>query len=71
MDEAERRALDFFFTEEAGRIFAERGYFPSSVAGVENELLGGLWWLGWDFIHAQDVTTLMRTCCRVFEGARA
>jgi ABC-type Fe3+ transport system substrate-binding protein len=70
MNEDERKALQCFFTEEACIVLAKQGYFPSSVPGVENEMLGKLWWLGWDFIYEHDVLTLMQSCCQLFEDAR-
>lgn len=70
MSEKERKALNFFFTKEAGTIFAKQGYFPSSVVGVENELLGKLWWIGWDFIYEKDMTTLMQSCNKIFKESR-
>jgi ABC-type Fe3+ transport system substrate-binding protein len=70
MNEQERLALEFFFTQEAGTVFAKQGYFPSSVVGVEHERLGELWWLGWDYIYDHDMLALMHSCYRVFEAAR-
>lgn len=70
MDEEERKALAFFFTQDSGNTFAKQGFFPSSVPGVENELLGDLLWLGWDFIYRNDMIALMQSCARTFEEAR-
>lgn len=67
MNEAEYKALQFFFTKEAGTTFAKQGFFPSSVEGVENELLGDLWWVGWDYILENDIISLMQQSGRIFE----
>lgn len=70
MNKEERKALNFFFTKEAGTVFSRQGYFPSSVVGVENELPEKLWWIGWDYIYNNDITSLMQSCCQIFEETR-
>jgi ABC-type Fe3+ transport system substrate-binding protein len=67
MNNEEKKALEFFFTEKTGTTFAKQGFFPSSMEGVDNELLGDLFWLGWDFVYANDMIALMQSCCQIFE----
>ena len=70
MNDQERKALNFFFTKESGDVFAKQGYFPSSLPDVENELLGDLLWIGWDYIYNNDMTALMQSCYQLFEETR-
>lgn len=53
--------LEFFMSQEVGRIFSANGKFPSTNKGVDNGLLDDqkFKWLGWDFIHNTDIGNLL------------
>ena len=70
MNAEERKALDFFYSQDAGTVFARQGFFPSSIAGVENDLPDKLLWLGWKYVLENDMPGLMRHCWRIFEENR-
>jgi ABC-type Fe3+ transport system substrate-binding protein len=48
--------VDYLVSEELARIFVA-AHFPSPHSAIQNPLpvSGGLKWLGWDYIHANDL----------------
>ncbi len=63
---------EFMAGEEVGTILAQKGLFPSLNAQVKNVLpdyfSGGVpWkWLGWDYIYANDIASLIKRLESVF-----
>lgn len=55
------RLAEFFATREVGEILAHRGLFPSCHPEVSNHVPENapLMWLGWDFIHENDLGELI------------
>jgi len=53
--------VDFFMSPEVGRIFSANGKFPSTNKDVDNGLSKDqkFKWVGWDFIHATDIGSLL------------
>lgn len=54
--------IDFFMSSEIGKIFSANGKFPSTIKGVDNGLRPDqkFKWVGWDFIHNNDIGALLR-----------
>lgn len=54
--------IDFFMSPEIGKIFSANGKFPSTIKGVDNGLKPDqkFKWVGWDFIHNNDIGALLR-----------
>jgi len=52
---------DFFASREVGEILSHRGLFPSCHPEVENKVPveAPFMWLGWDFIHDNDLGDLI------------
>ncbi len=65
--------VEFFESEAVGKIFMERGFFPSVNPQVDNTISADqkMQWLGWDFIYDHDLSALIRECTEAFEGAQA
>jgi ABC-type Fe3+ transport system substrate-binding protein len=63
--------VDFFASEETGRILSGQGLFPSTHPEVSNNLKAGspFMWLGWDYIAARDLSQLIRHCEHLFHGS--
>lgn len=54
--------IDYFMSEEVGRVFSANGKFPSTNKNVENGLSEDMKfkWVGWDFIRNTDIGALLR-----------
>ena len=63
--------LDFFLSENIGTIFSANGKFPSTNPNVENGLEPdqNFKWIGWDFIHNNDIGSLLKNCEKEFIDA--
>lgn len=63
--------IDFFMSEEIGTLFSANGKFPSTNPKVDNGLTEdqNFKWVGWDFIHSNDVGALVRKCENDFNEA--
>lgn len=61
--------VDFFMNKEIGEIFSSNGKFPSTNPNVNNQLedYQNFKWVGWDFIHSNDVGQLVRDCENYFD----
>lgn len=60
--------VDYFLSKEVGQIMSANGKFPSTNPEVNNHLSQGqkFLWVGWDFIHQEDIGGLIRHCEDVF-----
>lgn len=65
--------VDFFAGKAAGEILSHKGLFPSLHPDVDNKMDPGLpfLWPGWEYLEGQDVSTLIKHCMAVFNGALA
>ena len=63
--------IDFFMSEKIGTLFSASGKFPSTNPNVDNHLDENqtFKWIGWDFIHNNDVGGLVRQCEKEFNDA--
>lgn len=61
--------LDYFMSKEVGQIFSGGGKFPSTNPNVENGLSAdqGFVWVGWDFIHNNDIGAILNHCEGIFK----
>ncbi|MFC4804670.1 ABC transporter substrate-binding protein [Filifactor villosus] len=61
--------LDYFLSKEVGEIFSANGKFPSTNCHVDNKLTGdqGFCWVGWDYIHDNNVGEILERCEAVFK----
>lgn len=66
-------AVDFFASQAVGEILAHKGLFPSIHPAVDNRLNpeNKFMWLGWDYIYAHDIGSLIKTCEGIFNAATA
>lgn len=66
--EAAGRIADFFASKEVGEILSHRGLFPSCHPEVENKVpeSAPFMWLGWDFIHENDLGELIPRVNEIF-----
>ncbi|QOW60220.1 ABC transporter substrate-binding protein [Treponema pedis] len=62
---------DFFLSEKTGNIFAQSGFFPSTNPNVNNNLSADkkFIWVGWDFLHNNDIGLLLEKLRKDFETA--
>lgn len=60
--EKAKPVIDFFMSEEVGKVFSANGKFPSTNKYVDNGLRKDqkFKWVGWDFIHSTDIGALIR-----------
>lgn len=63
--------IDFFMSEEIGTLFSANGKFPSTNPKVDNGLEPdqNFKWIGWDYIHGNDIGALIRKCENDFNEA--
>lgn len=63
--------IDFFMSKEIGTLFSANGKFPSTNPNVNNHLTEEqkFKWIGWDFIHGNDIGGLIRQCENEFNEA--
>ncbi|MDO4794098.1 MAG: ABC transporter substrate-binding protein [Filifactor alocis] len=61
--------LDYFLSKEVGEIFSANGKFPSTNPHVDNKLTSeqGFCWVGWDYIHDNNVGEILERCEAVFK----
>ncbi len=61
--------LDYFMSKEVGEVFAGGGKFPSTHPEVDNKLTAdqGFVWVGWDFIHGNDIGAIIAHAEGVFK----
>ncbi|MDO4710942.1 MAG: ABC transporter substrate-binding protein [Peptostreptococcaceae bacterium] len=61
--------LKYFMSKEVGTIFSGGGKFPSTNPNVDNGLTEdqGFVWVGWDFIHNNDVGAILEKCEGIFK----
>ena len=61
--------IDFFASEEVGKILSHSGLFPSINPGIDNHIPeeNKFQWLGWDYIYDNDISALIKHCEAVFE----
>lgn len=59
-----KKFIDFFMSEEVGALFSANGKFPTTNPNVNNNLedYQNFKWVGWDFIHGNDIGKLVREC---------
>lgn len=60
--------VDYFMSQEVGEILSANGKFPSTNPKVNNHLTKDqkFIWVGWDFIHENDIGALIRHCETLF-----
>jgi ABC-type Fe3+ transport system substrate-binding protein len=65
-------SIEFFASENTGRILSEKGLFPSVHPAVKNELPENapFLWLGWDYLDNHDVTAEIEHCLELFEAGQ-
>lgn len=63
--------VDFLCSKEMGEVFAADGKFPTTNPEVDNQLSEDqkFLWLGWDFIHSNDIGALLRKTEQIFLDA--
>lgn len=63
--------VDFLFSKEVGELMSLNGKFPSTNPLVDNGLRPDqhFLWLGWDYIHENDIGALIRETERDFFAA--
>lgn len=63
--------IDFFMSKEIGTLFSANGKFPSTNPNVDNGLEPhqNFKWIGWDFIHGNNIGQLVRDCEAKFNEA--
>lgn len=63
--------VDFLYSKEVGAILSSNGKFPSTNPHVENGLEANkkFMWLGWDYIHNNDIGELIKHTEKVFYNA--
>ena len=61
--------LKYFQSKEVGEIFSAGGKFPSTNPNVDNQLSSDqkFVWVGWDFIHQNDIGELITHCEDIFK----
>lgn len=61
--------LKYFMSKEVGTIFSGGGKFPSTNPEVDNKLSPDqkFVWIGWDFIHNNDIGALLAHCEGLFK----
>ncbi|MDY5964796.1 MAG: ABC transporter substrate-binding protein, partial [Peptostreptococcus porci] len=65
--------IDFFNSEEVGRVFSANGKFPSTNKMIDNGLSEeqNFKWVGWDFIRSNDIGALIEEIEKVFNESIA
>lgn len=60
--------VDYFLSKEVGEILSANGRFPSTNPKVDNHLSKEqkFIWVGWDFIHGNDIGAIIRECENLF-----
>lgn len=60
--------VDFFTSEQVGRILSHNGKFPSVNPRVDNNIdnTNKYMWLGWDYIKQHDINSLIKRCEKIF-----
>jgi ABC-type Fe3+ transport system substrate-binding protein len=63
--------VDFFASKQIGEILSHNGKFPSVNPEVDNMIIkeNKYMWIGWDYIEEHDVSTLIKKCEEIFNGA--
>jgi len=63
--------IDFFASEEVGKILSHSGLFPSTNPAIDNNIAeeNKFMWLGWDYIYGNDISGQIKHCEAVFENA--
>lgn len=63
--------LKYFQSKEVGEIFSAGGKFPSTNPNVDNQLNSDqkFVWVGWDFIHQNDIGELITRCEGIFKDS--
>lgn len=63
--------VDFLYSKEVGKILSSNGKFPSTNPYVENNLEKDkkFMWLGWDYIHNNDIGELIKRTEQLFYNA--
>lgn len=61
--------LDYFLSKEVGEIFSANGKFPSTNRHVDNKLTSeqSFCWVGWDYIHDNNIGEILEHCEAVFK----
>ena len=62
--EAER-IMSILCRKEAGRIFREKGFFPSNITGVDNALPGSLRFVGWEYLYDPSLPEIIQRCKKI------
>ncbi len=52
--------IDFFSSEKFAISMYADGKFPSSLVGIDNRLPGNFKWVGWDYVHNNNLEKLMK-----------
>ena len=60
--------IDFFASEEVGKILSHSGLFPSVHPDIDNRISkeNEFMWLGWDYIYNNDISGLIKHCENLF-----
>ena len=66
----DRKLYDYITGPEIGGIIVGQGMFPSSSPGVDNDLPGKLWWIGWDYLYGVDILSVIERCKKIMLGVR-
>lgn len=67
-----KKIIQYMSGAKVGDILANQGLFPSVHPDVKNPINGRpMLWVGWDFIHSNDMGKLIKECENIFnEGAK-
>lgn len=61
------KIVKFLSGKEVGEVLAHQGLFPSVNPEVDNRLDGKKFmWCGWDYIHKNDIGTILEECKDIF-----
>ncbi|OQY38476.1 MAG: iron ABC transporter substrate-binding protein [Candidatus Cloacimonetes bacterium 4572_65] len=63
--------IDFFASENVGKILSHSGLFPTVHPDVDNRIPkeNKFMWLGWDYIYSNDISKLIKHCEALFENS--
>lgn len=64
------RIMSILCQPEVGRIFREKGFFPSNITRVENTLPGSLRFVGWEYIYDPALPEIIQRCKRIMTEER-
>ena len=67
-DKSTLQLIKFLAGEKVGKIFSHTGLFPTVNPNINNNLEGkNFLWVGWDYIHKNDISKILKECKNLFE----